>query len=124
MAVSKILIIDDQYGIRVLLTEVFQDETYETYEASNGNQALQIYKDKKPDIVLLDMKMAGMDGIEILERLKEIDEDAQVIMMTAYGELELIQEAQNLGAKEHFSKPFDINELKDKVDEMIQHLPK
>lgn len=111
----KILIVDDQYGIRVLLCEVFQAEGYLTYQAANGKQALSIAKEQQPDLVLLDMKIPGMDGIEILKRLKSLDEHIQVMMMTAYGELDLIEEVMRLGALTHFTKPFDIEELREKV---------
>jgi two-component system response regulator (stage 0 sporulation protein F) len=109
---NKILIVDDQYGIRILLNEVFQREGYTTYQAANGMQALEIVRKHRPDLVLLDMKIPGMDGIEILKRLKEIDPDIKVIIMTAYGELDMIQETKELGAIMHFAKPFDIDDLR------------
>lgn len=112
---AKILIVDDQFGIRILLNEVFQKEGYETYQAANGLQALDIVKKHGPDLVLLDMKIPGMDGIEILKRMKVIDPDIRVIIMTAYGELDMIQEAKELGAIMHFAKPFDIDDIRSAV---------
>ena len=112
---EKLLIVDDQYGIRILLNEVFQKEGYQTFQAANGIQAIDIVKKHSPDLVLLDMKIPGMDGIEILKRLKEITPDIRVIIMTAYGELDMIQEAKDLGAITHFAKPFDIDEIRDAV---------
>lgn len=112
---NKILIVDDQYGIRILLNEVFQKEGYDTYQAANGEQALAIAKANRPDLVLLDMKIPGMDGNEILKRLKAHDESIQVIIMTAYGELDMIQQAKDLGAITHFAKPFDIDEIREAV---------
>lgn len=113
---GKILIVDDQYGIRVLLHEVFQKEGYQTFQAANGFQALDIVKKDNPDLVVLDMKIPGMDGIEILKHVKEIDESIKVILMTAaYGELDMIQEAKDLGALMHFAKPFDIDEIRQAV---------
>jgi two-component system response regulator (stage 0 sporulation protein F) len=109
---AKILIVDDQFGIRILLNEVFQKEGYNTYQAANGLQALDIVKKHDPDLVLLDMKIPGMDGIEILKRMKVIDPDIRVIIMTAYGELDMIQEAKDLGAIMHFAKPFDIDDIR------------
>jgi two-component system, response regulator, stage 0 sporulation protein F len=116
---DKILIVDDQYGIRILLNEVFQKEGYKTFQAANGIQAIDIVTKHSPDLVLLDMKIPGMDGIEILKRLKAIDEDIRVIIMTAYGELDMIQEAKDLGAITHFAKPFDIDEIRDAVKKHI-----
>jgi two-component system response regulator (stage 0 sporulation protein F) len=74
--------------------------------------ALEIVRSNTPDLVLLDMKIPGMDGLEILKKIKEINRDIKVIMMTAYGELDMIKEATDLGALMHFTKPFDIDELR------------
>ena len=74
------------------------------------------YREKdNPDLVVLDMKIPCMDGIEILKHVKEIDESIKVILMTAYGELDMIQEAKDLGALMHFAKPFDIDEIRQAV---------
>lgn len=112
---EKILIVDDQYGIRILLNEVFQKEGYQTFLAASGFQALEIVEKHSPDLVLLDMKIPGMDGIEILKRMRVVDKDIRVIIMTAYGELDMIQEAKDLGALTHFAKPFDIDEIRGAV---------
>ncbi|MDN3018107.1 response regulator [Neobacillus drentensis] len=117
---EKILIVDDQFGIRILLNEVFQKEGYQTFQAANGVQALDIVTKHDPDLVLLDMKIPGMDGIEILKRMKVIDPDIRVIIMTAYGELDMIQEAKDLGAITHFAKPFDIDDIRAAVR---KHIP-
>jgi len=117
---GKILIVDDQFGIRILLNEVLQKEGYDTYQAANGIQALEIVSKHSPDLVLLDMKIPGMDGIEILKRMRVIDKEIRVIIMTAYGELDMIQEAKDLGALTHFAKPFDIDEIRSAVK---QYLP-
>jgi two-component system, response regulator, stage 0 sporulation protein F len=116
---GKLLIVDDQFGIRILLSEVFQKAGYETYQAANGIQALEIVKEQNPDLVLLDMKIPGMDGLEILKRMKTINKDIRVIIMTAYGELDMIQEAKELGAITHFAKPFDIDEIRDVVKQYV-----
>lgn len=116
---GKILIVDDQFGIRILLNEVFQKEGYQTFQAANGVQALDIVTKEIPDLVLLDMKIPGMDGIEILKRMKKLDQEIRVIIMTAYGELDMIQEAKDLGALTHFAKPFDIDDLREAVKKYI-----
>ncbi|MBM6616775.1 response regulator [Bacillus suaedaesalsae] len=120
MVSGKLLIVDDQFGIRILLNEVFQKEGYQTFQAANGFQALDIVDKHSPELVLLDMKIPGMDGIEILKRMKVKDKDIQVIIMTAYGELDMIQEAKDLGAITHFAKPFDIDDIREAVR---KHLP-
>lgn len=112
MGRKKLLIVDDQIGIRILLLEVFATEGYETFQAANGRTALEIVRNHAPDLVLLDMKIPGMDGLEILKKIKEMNRDIKVIMMTAYGELDMIKEAMDLGALSHFTKPFDIDEMR------------
>ncbi|QMV42574.1 response regulator [Cohnella cholangitidis] len=109
---KRLLIVDDQVGIRILLLEVFATEGYDTFQAANGRTALEIVRNHRPDLVLLDMKIPGMDGLEILKQIKEYDRSIKVIMMTAYGELDMIKEATDLGALMHFTKPFDIDEMR------------
>lgn len=116
---KKLLIVDDQYGIRVLLDEVFGKDGYETYQAANGKTALEIVRKETPDLVILDMKIPGMDGIEILKNIKKVNPSIKVIMMTAYGELDMIKEATTLGASTHFTKPFDIDELRSAVEKQL-----
>lgn len=116
---GKILIVDDQFGIRILLNEVFKKEGYETFQAANGIQAIDVVNKHNPDLVLLDMKIPGMDGIEILKRVKNINPNISVIIMTAYGELDMIQEAKDLGALTHFSKPFDIDDMRNAVKKYL-----
>jgi two-component system, response regulator, stage 0 sporulation protein F len=117
---KKVLIVDDQNGIRILLMEVFGSEGYETFQAANGKIALEIVEKEPPDLVLLDMKIPGMDGLEILKHLKAMHPDIKVIMMTAYGELDMIKEATELGALMHFTKPFDIDEMRIAVNKQLR----
>ncbi|MCL6626383.1 response regulator [Alicyclobacillus shizuokensis] len=112
---KKILIVDDQFGIRVLLQEVLSKEGYQTLLAHNGPTALELARTESPDLILLDMKIPGMDGLEILRNLCKLEIPSKVVMMTAYGELDLIQEAMEMGALAHFTKPFDIEELRQVV---------
>lgn len=113
---KKVLIVDDQYGIRVLLKEVLEKDGHEVFQAPNGQTALGIVREHKPDLVLLDMKIPGMDGLEILRHIRLTEPNLKVIMMTAYGELDLIKEAMALDALTHFTKPFDIDELRKTVN--------
>ncbi|MGD7042961.1 response regulator [Jeotgalibacillus proteolyticus] len=120
MVEEKILIVDDQFGIRILLNEVLNKEGYKTFQAANGYEALSLLNEH-PDLVLLDMKIPGMDGIEILKRMKKQREDIKVVIMTAYGELDMIQEAKDLGALTHIAKPFDIEDIRQLVKKYLQH---
>ena len=117
---KQILIVDDQLGIRILLKEVFLQEGYEVSLAANGFEAIKIVDEQDISGVLLDMKIPGMDGIQILKKLKESHPDLPVMMMTAYGELNLIQEAMSLGAALYFTKPFDIFEVRDAVNNLLK----
>ena len=112
---SSILIVDDQAGIRLLLNEVFQKEGLTTYTASNGLEGLQIFQEKQLDCILLDIKMPGMDGIEILKTIRKTNEYIPVYMMTAYGEQDLIDAANKLNVVKFFTKPFNIFEVRDSV---------
>ena len=116
---KNILIVDDQQGIRLLLGEVFRRENYEVLLAKNGIEALQKMEDLAIDCVLLDMKMAGINGIEVLKLMKKSWPKVPVIMMSAYGELEKAEEVLAFGAEKYFSKPFDIYEVRDAVNSII-----
>lgn len=106
-----ILVIDDQPGIRRLLTEVLQDEGYNVLTANNGYEGIRIAIEVKPAVILMDMKMPGMDGIEALRELKRQGQGDRVIMMTAYGELDMVNEAREAGMLDYITKPFDIMSL-------------
>lgn len=105
---KTILIVDDQAGIRILLNEVFQREGYETVLAGNGLEALKLFSEQQVDGVILDMKIPGMNGLEILQHIKEQKPEIPVMMMTAYGEQDLINTAMSIGAVGYFTKPFNI----------------
>ena len=117
---KQLLIVDDQPGIRLLLNEVFKKEGYVTHLAPNGMEALKIFNQEKIDCVLLDMKIPGMNGIEILQQLKEKNKELPVMMMTAYGEQDLIDEALSLGASNYFTKPFNIFDVLNEVKKYLE----
>lgn len=113
---KSILIIDDQRGILLLLDEVFTKEKYQTYLANNGIEALRILEKEQIDCILLDMKIPGMNGIEILRRIKEMKPNVPVFMITATCEEEVIDEAKSLGVIKFFTKPFNIFEIVNEVN--------
>lgn len=115
----KVLIVDDQFGIRVLLKELLQEEGYDTYEAANGEQALAVFAEETPDLVLLDMKIPVVNGMDVLKRIKKKTSTTKVVIMTAYGEPDLIEEAMASGAVAHFPKPFDVNDVLQSVREIL-----
>ena len=117
---KKLLIIDDQAGIRLLLEEMFKQAGVQTLLAANGKEALDILEEVEPDCILLDMKMPGMNGVEVLREIRKQIPEAVVMMMTAYSEIELTEEAGRLGIDHHFTKPFDIFEVRDTVLKRLQ----
>ncbi len=116
----SLLIVDDQPGIRLLLEELFRKEGYETSGATNGMEALQKIEQKRPDCILLDMKMPGMNGIDVLKKIKADWPEVPVMMMTAFGEVELTNEALAIGASEYFTKPFDVHEVREAVNRLFK----
>jgi two-component system, response regulator, stage 0 sporulation protein F len=110
---ATILVVDDRAGIRKLLQEVLQGAGYQVLTAAGGNEAIDLLGQYPVDLVLLDMKMSGMDGLETLTKLKQLSSGVTILIMTAYEELEVLKEAARRGAAGYISKPFDIEELKD-----------
>ena len=111
MVDKTVLIIDDQAGIRSLLREVFSVFGFKTIEAQDGYRGLEQLEARQPDIILLDMKMPGLSGIETLRKIRAVDTKVPVILVTAYQELEMIHEAERLGVSVRLIKPFDLEEL-------------
>lgn len=116
---KRILIVDDQLGIRMLLTELLHREGFVTDQASNGREALALMKEYAYDLILLDMKIPGMNGIEILRSIRRNSPGINVMMMTAYGELDMVEEAKNLGVLHYFAKPFDVEEIRSEVHKAL-----
>lgn len=118
--VKKVLIVDDQYGIRILLKEILEREGYMVFLAANAKQAIGIIEKEAPHLVLLDLKLPGTSGVELLKIIQLINSQVVPIMMTAYEELNLINEAKRNGAIAHFKKPFDIKEVRKMIKESLQ----
>ncbi len=108
---ETILIVDDEKNYPRILSAVLEEEEFETFCANSGDEALEILKNIDVDLVLTDMKMPKMDGIELLEKIKDKDKDLPVIMMTAHGTVDKAVEAMQKGAYSYILKPFDNNRL-------------
>ncbi|SHK50892.1 response regulator [Desulforamulus aeronauticus] len=107
-----ILIVDDQVGIRRLLFEALADEGYLVKMAGSGAEALKILSCTLPALVLLDMKMPGMTGYETLQEIRKHYGPLNVIMMTAYGDVEIMAQTKDLGVRHYLNKPFDLDEVR------------
>ena len=108
---ADILIIDDEKAIRKTLAEILAYEGYKIEEAGDGEEGLRKFSEKKFDIVLCDIKMPRMDGIEFLEKARELNADVPVIMISGHGNVETAVEAVKKGAFDYISKPPDLNRL-------------
>ena len=106
-----ILIIDDEKAIRKTLTEILSFEGYKIDEASDGEEGLKRFRDKSYDVVLCDIKMPKLDGIEFLQKAGEINPDIPIIMISGHGNIETAVEAVKKGAYDYISKPPDLNRL-------------
>ena len=115
---NKILVIDDEIGPRESLKILFKD-TYDVSVANNGEEGIQAVEKESPDLVILDLKMPGMGGIEVLQKIKVLSPRTSVIILTGYGTPEVAQQAQRLGVASYLNKPFDIFEIRQLVSEKI-----
>jgi len=111
MIPSRILITDDEEEICSTLAEYLEDKGYEVFQATNGQEALRLLKEVRPHLMLLDIRMPEQDGIEILRRVRQIDNQIGVIMITAFHDVNIAQEALKLGACDFVTKPVDLNYL-------------
>lgn len=107
----SILIIDDEKAIRKTLTEILGYEGYKIDEASDGEEGLKKFKEKDYDLVLCDIKMPKLDGIEFLEKAKEINNEVPIIIISGHGNIETAVEAVKKGAYDYISKPPDLNRM-------------
>jgi DNA-binding NtrC family response regulator len=116
---KHMLVVDDEKGMRDLLAEYLIGYGYEVTCAANGQDALQIYKQGHFDIVLSDLFMEPMDGLELLKGIREINSDAFFIMITGYPSIKSSIEALKQGARDYITKPFDIDEIKVKIERAL-----
>jgi len=108
---QKILVVDDEHLIRWSLEQNLKKQGYEVTTAGTGEDALRLLRDDVPDLVLLDIQLPGMNGLQVLEKIKELDEEIIVIMVTALGVLETAVKAMRMGAYDYINKPFNLDEL-------------
>ena len=120
-AIYKILIVDDEASFRTSLKGALKKD-YKVAEARNSEKAIQQVKDNSPDVVLLDISMPGVDGLETLQKIREVDDYVAVIMVTAYGEVKTVVQAINLGAVDYLTKPIDMDELQIAIAKALERL--
>lgn len=119
---SKILVIDDEKNIRLMLDKCLSSEGYQVELAGDGISGIEKFNTGNYDAVLLDMKMPGLNGLEVLKKLKDSDSSISVIMMTAFGTIESAVEAMKLGAVDYIKKPFTPDVIRNQVKVVINRL--
>jgi two-component system response regulator HydG len=117
----KILVVDDDASHRLMLKTVLADDGYEITEAEDGAAAVTAVEDQFYDLILMDLKMANMDGLEALRRIKALSPGIPVIIMTAYASVGTAVNALKSGASDYLTKPVDIDELKILIDKTLHH---
>jgi two-component system response regulator AtoC len=111
MTERKVLVVDDEYLIRWTLQKNLEKAGYGVVSAENGEEALQKIREEAPDVVLLDFKLPGMDGFEVLEKTLRIDQGIIPIMITASEDVESVVRAMKLGAFDYIAKPIDVGKV-------------
>src|SRR5436190_18373346 len=112
---SKLLLIDDETDVQYSFQRIFDSPEIELTTASSGEEGLKLIPKLKPDLVLMDIRMGGISGMETLRRIRQLDSKLLVILMTAYGTTQTAIEAMKLGAYDYLLKPFDVPKIKEIV---------
>jgi DNA-binding NtrC family response regulator len=118
---ARVLIVDDERRIRLVLDKLLKNRGYEVSLADGGESALAMIADEPPDLVLLDLKMSGLSGMETLQRLRESGYGGKVVIMTAYGTIESAVEAMREGAYDYITKPFSNDDLLHSIERALDH---
>ena len=121
---NKLLIVDDEVEICEFLKSFFEDRDFKVVIANSGTQALEQVELFQPEVVLLDIQMPGMDGLQTLKKIKELHPKVKVIMVTAVETQEKIEEAMRLGADNYITKPLSLEYLEKDVQDKIDVLSK
>src|SRR3989338_6889854 len=116
----KVLVVDDEIEIQKVLSKILIRKGYVVETAGNGKEALSLVRKSKPDIVLLDIMMPKLDGIETLRRIKALHEKVIVMMITAYGSIKTAREAMRFGAYDYITKPFDMDFIYQIIEESLK----
>src|SRR5512137_2079783 len=117
---DRLLLIDDEADVQYSFRRIFSGPGIELSTASSGEEGLKLILRLKPDLVLMDIRMGGLSGLETLRRIRQMDSKLLVILMTAYGTTQTAIEAMKLGAYDYLLKPFDVPKLKDIVANALQ----
>ena len=117
---GKVLVVDDDFGMRVTLEAIMEDEGYEVMAAEDGYQALELAKDTPFDLVFMDIRMPGMNGVEAFREIKRVRPESVVVMMTGFSLEELVTEALSEGAYPVIYKPFEMEQIIEIVQNVLK----
>ncbi len=116
---AKVLVVDDASFMRMRMAKLLLENGHEVEEAENGVEAIAKYQDTNPDIVLMDITMPVMDGIEAVKKIKENDGEANIIMCSAIGQQAMVIEALKAGAKDFIVKPFQPERIIESINRVL-----
>lgn len=117
---EKILIVDDERLVRQSLAKEFTREGYHVLTAETGKTALALFEEESPEVILLDLKLPDLEGMEVLKRVREVDKNVNVLIITAYGSLDSAIQALRLGANDYLTKPFDLEAISFSVGKALE----
>jgi CheY-like chemotaxis protein len=116
---AKILVIDDEQGIRDLLDTLLRRKGYDVVLAESGQKGLDLFRRERPDVVVLDLKMPGMDGLAVLQQVRSFNPKQPVIVLTGAGTPEIEQQVRALGVTEYVEKEFSLHLLGDSLNRLL-----
>lgn len=116
---AKILVIDDEQGIRDLLDTLLRRKGYDVVVAESGRKGLELFRRERPDVIVLDLKMPGMDGLTVLQEVRRVDPKQMVIILTGVGTPEAEQQVRALGVTEFVEKEFSLHLLGDSLKRLL-----
>jgi DNA-binding NtrC family response regulator len=117
---DTILVIDDDDQLRISFSKLLKEEKYAVISAASGEAGIEIVKENRLDLVLLDLRLPGINGMETFKRIKKIDSKLPVIIMTAYGTTQIAIEATKMGAYDYVLKPFDVADMLTLIEQAIE----
>lgn len=119
---KKVLFVEDEKKLRDVMRDILKDEVAELYIAKNGEEAYGIYKSKKPDIMLLDINIPGLSGIELAKKVREHDHSTKIIMLTAFSDVDCLLAATELKLTKYLIKPLKGDELFDALQLAVDEI--
>jgi DNA-binding NtrC family response regulator len=117
---AKILVIDDEQGIRDLLDTLLRRKGYDVVLAESGRKGLELFRRERPDVVVLDLKMPGMDGLAVLQQVRSLNPTLPVIILTGAGTPETEQQVRAMGVTEYVEKEFSLHLLGDSLKRLLK----